>query len=220
MKFIFTLLMNYWVLMAFAQVGINTNNPQNTLEINSGIDGESGLRFSQLTSSTDIKSGQSIGVDENGDVVNVQSIGTVFIAKVLPGATIGTGFNFIPLEPLFDPENRYNSSTYQWAVGSADKSIYEVNVSLHRIDGPMPFNIFRPNSANLIYLPTNTGQYFYFDYNGISSKNTSTTKLLGAGYYGIYVNNNSGSTYTFDPSLVYVDRGYWTIVIKRIGFVQ
>jgi len=64
----------------------NTNNrlgiglgsgttPGNTLEINSSIAGKSGIRFTQLNSSSPIdQTGSAIGVNANGDVVKVPGI--------------------------------------------------------------------------------------------------------------------------------------------------
>lgn len=133
----------------------------------------------------------------------------------MPGATVGTGYVFLPLQPLYDPENRYSITTFKWLAPVNDNSIYQVEIAMHRIDGTNPFTIHRPNSATLVNLPINTGQYFYYHYCGISST-LSSNKLLGIEDMGIRLNNNSGSSYTFNPASVYVDRGYWTIVIKRI----
>lgn len=196
-------------------IGIGTTTPQNKLEINSGITDKSGVRLTNVKNNT-IAGALPLAVDSNGDVVkSIGAVGTVFIAKVLPDATVGAGFVYLPLQPLYDPENRYNSTTFQWQAPTNDQSIYEVEVSLHRIDGTNPFNIHRPNSATLVNLPTASGQNFYYHYSGISST-LSSNSLLGAANFGILLNNNSGASYTFTSSLVYVARGYWTITIKRI----
>ncbi|WP_428225260.1 hypothetical protein [Flavobacterium sp.] len=55
-----------------AQVGIGTTNPTNTLEITNGTAGQSGLRFSNLNSSSAVSSDTSsklLAVDASGDVV-------------------------------------------------------------------------------------------------------------------------------------------------------
>lgn len=208
------------ILIAYcstAQVGIGTITPQNMLEIDSGNANESGLRFTQLNSASVMAPNQALAVDNNGDIVSVDRVGTVFIARVMPNSTINTGYNYVELEPIYDPENRYNATNFQWQPVGGDDSIYEVNVTLQRFDGgTMPFDIYRANSANLIYLPTTTGQFFYFQYNGIYSPKENP-KILGAQNLGIRLHNNSGATFTFDASEEYIERGYWTITIKRIG---
>lgn len=60
-----------FVRKSTAQVGINTLNPQNRLEVTSGIDGSSGLRLTNLTSSSATATGAAIGVSATGDVVRV-----------------------------------------------------------------------------------------------------------------------------------------------------
>ncbi len=197
------------------KVGIGTSQPNARLEINSNTADVAGLRMSQMTSNSPTQKGKTIGVNETGDVVPLQRDETVFVGKVLAGATVGTGYQYIPLDPIYDPEQRYNSTTHKWVP--LDNSIYELSVHLHRMDGPMPFNVYRPNSANLIYLPTGMGQYFNFDYEGIYARNNPTGRLEGGKNLGLYLNNNSGSPYYFDPNLLYVQRGLWTVTIKRIA---
>lgn len=60
-------------------VGINTTSPGNTLEIKSDSDGTSGLRFSNLNSSSNTSQGKPLGVDINGDVVTIP--GTNVLSK-------------------------------------------------------------------------------------------------------------------------------------------
>jgi hypothetical protein len=53
------------------RLGIGTNTPNNTLEINSGIANTSGFRFTQLNSSSPTSTGQAIGVNSSGDIVTI-----------------------------------------------------------------------------------------------------------------------------------------------------
>lgn len=57
------------VITSDGKVGIGTISPSNTLEINSGVNGVSGLTFSKLNSSTTAVIAQPIGVDANGKIV-------------------------------------------------------------------------------------------------------------------------------------------------------
>lgn len=52
------------------QVGIGTNVPSNTMEINSGTTGESGLTFAEMDNTTSPSAGSPIGVDASGKVIN------------------------------------------------------------------------------------------------------------------------------------------------------
>ncbi len=193
------------------RVGIGNTMPSNKLEITSLTSNTSGLRFSNLNAASTTSTGvKALGVDNLGDVVAVQSDETVFVGKIKEGGSVPTGYQFVPLEPIYDPDNRYNPTSKQWVFPS-DTAVYEVNISLHRIDGTMPFSYIRPNSANVIPLPSTTGQNFYYNYQGIYKRN----ELLGTSG-GIRLYNSSGSTYVFDSSLLYVNRGYWTITIKRL----
>jgi hypothetical protein len=53
-------------------VGIGSLSPSAKLEINTGVANTSGVKFSNLNSSTPISSGATLGVDANGNVVTVQ----------------------------------------------------------------------------------------------------------------------------------------------------
>jgi len=53
------------------RLGIGTNTPNNTLELNSGIANTSGFRFTQLNSSSPTSAGQAIGVNSSGDIVTI-----------------------------------------------------------------------------------------------------------------------------------------------------
>ena len=53
------------------RVGLGTNNPSTTLEIDSKTANVSGLKFTSLTSATPTSTGQAIGVDASGNVVTV-----------------------------------------------------------------------------------------------------------------------------------------------------
>ncbi len=206
-----------FVALDNGNVGIGTASPSDNLEINSGTSGESGLKFTQLKDGINPTFGKDLAVDNTGEVIPVDRVGTVFVGRVLPGGTVGTGWVYLPLEPIYDPEGRYNATSNIWVPHSSDNSIYEVNISLARIDGTMPFAMHRPNSATIKPLPTESGQNFQYSYTGIMTKNTNLSKLIAIEGIGIRLNNTSGAPYTFLYTYPFVDRGYWTITIKRIA---
>lgn len=78
-KFI-SLLAVFPTVLFYAQngkVGINTTTPGNTLEIKSDSNGTSGLRFSNLNSSSNTSEGKPLGVNSSGDVVTITGGATV-----------------------------------------------------------------------------------------------------------------------------------------------
>lgn len=83
---------NDFIVTSSGAVGIGTAGPSSKLEINSNESGISGLKFTQLTSSSPVGTGQIIGVDATGNVINVaQTIATADFSPGLPG-TSGTNF--------------------------------------------------------------------------------------------------------------------------------
>ncbi|MBP2614936.1 hypothetical protein [Chryseobacterium jejuense] len=62
---------NDFVFTSTGQIGIGTITPTNKLEINSNISNTSGLKFSNLNSSTPVSAGATLGVDQSGNVVTV-----------------------------------------------------------------------------------------------------------------------------------------------------
>ncbi|MDQ0064237.1 hypothetical protein [Chryseobacterium lathyri] len=60
-----------FVVTSLGRIGIGTITPTNKLEINSNISNTSGLKFSNLNSSTPVSAGATLGVDQSGNVVTV-----------------------------------------------------------------------------------------------------------------------------------------------------
>jgi hypothetical protein len=69
-------------------VGIGSLSPSTKLEINAGVSNTSGVKFSNLNSSTPVSSGATLGVDANGNVVTVQ--GSSFSPSFGSAAPSGT----------------------------------------------------------------------------------------------------------------------------------
>lgn len=62
---------NDFVVTNQGQIGIGTNSPSSSLEINSAQSNTSGLKFTNLTSASPLSSGSTLGVDASGNVITV-----------------------------------------------------------------------------------------------------------------------------------------------------
>ena len=62
---------NDFLLTTAGNVGVGTTAPTAKLEINSNSSNTSGLKFTQLNSSTPVGTGQALGVDAGGNVITV-----------------------------------------------------------------------------------------------------------------------------------------------------
>jgi hypothetical protein len=101
-------------------VGIGTASPANTLEIKQGTAGNSGLRFTNLTSSSTASTSSSkvLGVNNNGDVILTNIPGTQNIVDFSTATPTTSGVVFTPNSPADE------SVVYQSAV---DNSMWTYN---------------------------------------------------------------------------------------------
>ncbi|MDP9959212.1 hypothetical protein [Chryseobacterium lathyri] len=81
---------NDMVIDAAGNIGLGTLSPTSKLEINSGNADVSGLKFTNLTSTSPVSSGATLGVDDSGNIVTVQgsSFTPAFGRELLVGANI------------------------------------------------------------------------------------------------------------------------------------
>ncbi|MEJ5051958.1 hypothetical protein WH221_19190 [Chryseobacterium culicis] len=63
------------------RIGVGTQTPNAKLEINSSSSGVSGLKFTNLTSSSPTGTGQAIGVDASGNVISVSTVAQVLTVE-------------------------------------------------------------------------------------------------------------------------------------------
>ena len=93
-------------------VGIGTASPANTLEIKQGTAGNSGLRFTNLTSSSTATTSSSkvLGVNNNGDVILTNVPGTQNIVDFSTATPTTSGVVFTPNTPA-DESVIYQSVT-------------------------------------------------------------------------------------------------------------
>ncbi|PQA89985.1 hypothetical protein B0A69_21430 [Chryseobacterium shigense] len=80
-------------LLNNGNVGIGTTSPNTALELNSGTANTSGLRFTDLTSSSPIGTGQALGVDANGNVVTVANPNPTTVSTSSVNSTAEASFN-------------------------------------------------------------------------------------------------------------------------------
>lgn len=80
-------------LLSNGNVGIGTIVPNTALELTSGTANTSGLRFTNLTSSTPIATGQALGVDTAGNVVTVANPSPTSVSTFSVNSTIEANFN-------------------------------------------------------------------------------------------------------------------------------
>ncbi|MEN4762327.1 MULTISPECIES: hypothetical protein [unclassified Chryseobacterium] len=74
-------------------LGIGTTTPTAKVEINSGTANTSGLKFTNLTSTTPISSGQTIGVDASGNVITLPNPTAVSVTPYEVASSTGADFN-------------------------------------------------------------------------------------------------------------------------------
>jgi hypothetical protein len=87
------------------RVGIGTSAPASSLEVNSGVTNTSGLRLSNLSSTSPTNVGTRIGVNATGDVINVPT--TVVYTSSVASATNTTRVNVSGLLFLITNGKKY-----------------------------------------------------------------------------------------------------------------
>jgi hypothetical protein len=75
------------------RVGIGTDSPTSKLEINSGVANDSGMKFSNINSSSPISNGKALAVDATGKVVTISTsapLATIVANNTAPNTGSGT----------------------------------------------------------------------------------------------------------------------------------
>jgi hypothetical protein len=113
-------------------VGIGASSPANKLEITQGTAGNSGLRFTNLTSSSSATTASSkvLGVNNNGDVILTNVPGTQNIVAFSTATPTTSGVVFTPNTPT-DQSVVYQSSTDNslWTYNGTDYVTYSAPAS-------------------------------------------------------------------------------------------
>ncbi|UTX50779.1 hypothetical protein [Chryseobacterium sp. MA9] len=91
--------LNDFAVTSNGDVGVGTTNPTSKLELNSGTNNVSGLKFTNLTSASPVSNGAILGVDASGNVIKTQF-------TPLTGESVLNGnYDLIPTGPLPFQEN-------------------------------------------------------------------------------------------------------------------
>lgn len=80
-------------LLSNGNVGLGTTAPSTAFELASGTTNTSGLRLTNLTSSSPISAGQALGVDANGNVVTVANPSPTNVSTSSVNSTAASDFN-------------------------------------------------------------------------------------------------------------------------------
>ena len=143
----------------------------------------------------------------------------VFMGTPLANAVIPAGYNRIPMEVLYDPLGFWNATTHGYGLGNSGNS-YRIEVSLTRNDLPAgTFTIYRPNSATLKPLPTDTGQNFAFSWKGYSEAGDSWASSNNTDAV-LNLLNATGGDVTLSDTLLFIQRKYWRLAIYRTYVIE
>ena len=175
-----------------AQVGIGTTIPGNTLEINSGTAGASGLRFTQLDSSSAIVSNtpaKVLGLNATGDIVltelhpQVVSASTTLDANTPENTTLTLG------ELQFRTDKTGPSVVGDIQIRSSSASTLPITILGHEEYHTGTTNYIGVSAT----LNNNTGAYTTFSVGGANSNELLIYRIVtaGGGFYRIRIVNRS-----------------------------
>lgn len=85
------------VVTSSGNIGVGTTTPTVKLEVKSGVSNVSGLKFSNLTSSSPSGIGQALGVDTSGNVITVPNPTATSITTAESASTTGALYNVTDL---------------------------------------------------------------------------------------------------------------------------
>lgn len=185
------------------RVGINTSTPGNTLEINSGVVGTSGLRFTQLNAASTASSNPSnsiLGLNNNGDVVlyslpnNVPtfvSASSAYNASTPANTTLTLG----EIQFRFDGLGGTGYATWGLSFRSSTNATLPVTCISHRESQNSGTYIGADFASATYTLNANTGAYTRIDTGGLSSNSLIVYTLLtdDGSVYKVWVSNRSNS---------------------------
>lgn len=133
----------------------------------------------------------------------------VFAGTPLRNAVIPAGYSRIPMEVLYDPLGRWNSTVNYWP--SRGNREYRIEISLINAEG-LPagaFTMIRPNTYAQHALPTATGREFAYNWTGFGG----TTGGLGASNTesSLRLLNSTGGDITLVSTMRFIYSRYWRL---------
>jgi hypothetical protein len=192
LKTIIKIFVVLFINFSFAQVGIGTVTPGNSLEINSTIVGSSGLRFTQLNSSSTKTNdpGNLLAVNATGDVIMTTSQSPKVFSTVsaIDGSTTITNSTLV----VGEIELRYNSNTTtpgNLEFRSSNASTLDASISRHE-----EYNSNASGYASGQYtLHNNAGTYTAISAGGCDNNELLLYTIVTAngGFYRITVANRN-----------------------------
>ena len=193
MKHFFCLIWTFTFYNLSAQVGIGTINPNNTLEINSAVSNNSGLRFTQLNSN-------SVKTNLNNNALAVNNLGDVVVIENFPkvSSSISAGINastpndttVILGEIMFRSDKTTIGNSGNINIRSSSNANIVVTMSSHDVFSPahIPCYVF-PSTT----LDTNVGSWTGFFAGNTDRDEYSIFYVSTAtgGFYRITISNRA-----------------------------
>jgi hypothetical protein len=173
-----------------AQVGIGTITPGNTLEINSGTAGASGLRFTQLNSGSATVSNipaKVLGLNATGDAVLTELYPIVVSASTTLDVNTPTNTTLTLGELEFRTDKVASGNTGDLQVRSSSASTVAVTVFGHEEHSTNAAGYI----ATTATLNNNAGAYITFAVGGANSNDLLVYRIVtaGGGLYRIRIVN-------------------------------
>ncbi|WP_346985189.1 hypothetical protein [Chryseobacterium sp. POE27] len=194
------------------RVGIGTNAPSTNLEINSGTLNDSGLKLTQLTSSTSATSGNvaGIGVDNNGKIVVVGGSTQVNRYTFSSSPAQGTNMSFIP---------NINSQTINLISGSSRSgNVITLPQGTYEVVYTLGGGFTGASIANYFDARLYVNNSFYQVLASYSTSGTNVGFMTGV---GVFTLSSSGTIYV--GGAIQVGSGAWSfnnsntsLVIKKL----
>lgn len=185
------------------RVGINTNTPGNTLEINSGVTGSSGLRFTQLNAATTPASNPTnsiLGLNATGDVVlyKLPEYSTTFVSATSDynaSTPANTTLTLGEIQFRFDGLGGTGYATWGLSFRSSSNTNLPVTCISHRESQNSGTYIGADFASATYTLNANTGAYTRIDTGGLQSNSMIIYTLLtdAGSVYKVWVSNRSNS---------------------------
>ncbi len=210
---------NVALITSTNRVGIGTSSPSNKLEVDSGTDGETGITFTRVTSSTaaGVGGGKVLSVDSGGKLILVEDqtggggAATPSAEAVLPSATSGmtiyyNGTNWVSSNNLYHDGGSVGIST------TNPLSRFQVNSNLASKIGAI-FRGYTSQTANLTEWQDVSGNVLsYIDANGVFNGTANVSGSLNPGL-------TTGSVLFQDANGIAQDNAnlFWDNSTNRLG---